>query len=234
MWDLVKDFEDGHNSFKTKCKSSYETVISEATYFTDSIKNFFSNNGEAAGIKSMYESIKEDMISDSPKVISCVDINIGSSMYKEYVEGMVKFIDDFKNAIMENKADELSKLKEQLSVAKNNDSIFVESIYGGQLNSIKETRLDDAICNIEYLIEFNDDISNMINECTAIHESFESIDDSEDKDSLIEAANLLYESIDNFSFKTLNNIFKTYCSINDSLSSPVAEPLTKEPVYKLF
>lgn len=233
MWDMIDNFTKSHLDYKSNIKSKYERLNSEATYFESFIKDFFSQDKEKNQIREMYENIREDMLDTDRKVINVVDVSKSTSMYKEYLEGMISFINDGINIIKEGKEDAIHKFKDQLNKAENNDSIFIESIYGGNLNTAVESNLDDAVTNIECLIEFIDDNKSMINECTKIHDSINDIR-SDEKGLLLESADMLYESINNFSYNTLNNIFKTYCSINDALSSETTPVVKQSSGYKLF
>ena len=93
---FLENFTEKYESFKLK-EPTIDNLIDELSYYESSIPEFFSKNGEATGIRNMYSGIHEMMENGIDKTIKCVDINKSNAIYVEYMDGMIKFINDIKN-----------------------------------------------------------------------------------------------------------------------------------------
>ena len=200
--DIIDSKRNGYVN-ETTC---IETLTDELHNYRELIPEFFSKNGESKGIRSMYENMKNPEY-ESRTIIS-PDLNMSQKIYEEYVDGMVNFIKDLDRSVTENS--NVEKFEEKLNLAKKNDKIFVESLFGGENNSDIELSLNEAVQNLEILVDFIPKLDNIYNRCTTLKESV-----SSDNELVKESLNMLYESISNFCYNEVKNIMDTYYSIND-------------------
>jgi len=221
-----------HENFKAECVN-VDSLVKNIEFYEAYIPDFFSKYGEAQGIKDMYNGIKQNL--GSEKSIICADINQGSYIYKEYMEGMITFINDIANTVITESCDELKQYEEKFEKAKEKDSMFIESLYNGNLNQKTEMVLSEAVANIEFLIDFIPELQSMKSRCLSLCESFRDEAEGNKKTLLNESLNMLYESVDNYCYSTLSNIIKVYDDIHESLFNNV-QPVKQEttPQFRLF
>ena len=194
--------------------TNIESLNDELKCYHNSIIDFFSRNGESKGIRNIYESIRNKDYNES--TILSPDLNISQKIYEEYVDGMVQFIKDLDKSVTESSnTNEFSK---KLSTAKERDKMFVESLFGGENNSEMELTLEEAIQNLEILIDFMPKIDMIYERCNSLKESVTS-----ESDLVNESLNMLYESIGNFCYNEVRNIIDTYYSINDLFTEKTIE-----------
>ena len=194
--------------------TNIESLNDELKCYHNSIIDFFSRNGESKGIRNIYESIRNKDYNES--TILSPDLNISQNIYEEYVDGMVQFIKDLDKSVTESSnTNEFSK---KLSTAKERDKMFVESLFGGENNSEMELTLEEAIQNLEILIDFMPKIDMIYERCNSLKESVTS-----ESDLVNESLNMLYESIGNFCYNEVRNIIDTYYSINDLFTEKTIE-----------
>lgn len=203
-----------HEEFLSKEKT-LENFISGIEVYESVIPTFFSASGEANGIKSMYQLIKEYMPDE--KHIVCTDVNKGASIYNEYLEGMMKFIHQINETDFAALEGSDVSFTEKLNKAKSNDSAFIESLYGGTVNENIELVLSEAAQNVEFLIDFIPQLKSLKSMCTTL--VTECTQDSIEikKDLIQESLKMLFESAENYSYKTLHNIMETYYGIQTAL-----------------
>ena len=217
-----------HNEFK-QIANSYERVTKEISYIESVIPEFFSNRGEASSIKAMYESIGKEK--ESPlfnKTVPYVDINKGAHIYTEYVDGMIEFINDIEEI---NESTKINSYEDKFMVARDRDSIFIESLYGGNLNKRVETTVTEATSNIEFLIDFIPELRTIQEKCDKIYEESKK-ETSEVKGKLLkESADMLFESVSNYCFNTVKNIFECYDDIQCALAE---KPIKSKEEFVLF
>lgn len=227
---LLESFNERHKEFLNN-NNSVDTLIEEISYFERFIPEFFSKNGEGKGIRNMYSEIRSIMESGNIKCINCIDINKSNHIYKEYLEGMLKFIDDISNVNIDNK-DELKPFVEKFNTAKDKDSVFIESLYDGKLNDEKSMSLTEAVCNIEVLIDFIPTMKDIKSKCISVNESVNYIDNNIKKDLMKQCSVMLCESVNKFCYSTINAVINTYNSINNKINEPINEKEVDE--YQLF
>lgn len=237
----------GH-SFYDKLTSMYESfknrdanitnLISELAYYESIIPVFFSQNGEADSIRNMYKNIHESIENGNEPIVECVDVNKSYLIYLEYVDGMIKFINEVKNITdLDGNNVKLEEYSDKFNRAKRNDSLFIESLYNGRLSEISGTKVSDAVCNIEFLIDFIPNMKSLKMECISLQDDIESIQDSTKHELLDNCLSMLYESVNTFSYNTIKNVVSTYYSIIESLENEDGDNMDKHNLtteYKLF
>lgn len=222
--ELFNELKNRHIKFE-KRENSLEAFSNEMNFYESFIPYFFSKNGEADNIKNMYENINYDMEDHCEKSISCIDVNRCYDVYKEYVDGMMKFIVD----ICENGNNDkkLDAFESKLDIAKNNDAIFIESLYAGKIPdyTIHEKPLSEAVQNIEFLIDFIPQLSVLKENCSSLANKIVDCETTNKRkeELLIESMGMLYNSIDQYCYGTLYNILTDYQKINNVLEES-AEP----------
>lgn len=199
------------------------------SYLESVIPEFFSRNGEAAGIHKMYNYISEG----TELTVECVDVRRSANIYNEYVSGMNEFIDEVKNSGNITDDAQMKDIEVKLETASANDVIFVDSIFGGAVNDKKETSITEASDNIEYLIEFIPEISRFKSELEATTEAVNltpKYSDNQEK-LLTESLSMLYKSISTYCKDNVINIFETYSDIIEKIENPDKASETSD--YKL-
>lgn len=220
--------ENKHNELKS-ISDTHDRLTKEITYIESIIPEFFSNAGEANSIKKMYHDIKVAM--ESPlfnKKIPCIDINRGSHIYNEYVDGMIQFIGDIQ-AI--NESASVGSYEDKFTSARDKDELFVNSLYGGNLNKAVETSINEATENIEFLIDFIPELKVMQEKCDKIYSESVMEDDSEKSKLVKESTDMLYESVANYCYQTVKSIFECYNDIQQSLDN---KPVKSKEEFILF
>ena len=202
-----------------------ETTVESCTeflsYLESVIPEFFSRNGEAEGIHKMYDFMSE---SDNDLVVDCVDVRESAKIYSEYIEGMNKFIQEIKESGSNADASNMPEIEVKLETASTNDGIFISSIFGGAVNSKKETTIKEASDNIEYLIDFIPQIKGFKESVVDITEAVKLTPkySQEQEKLLTESLEMLYKSISNYCKSNIINIFETYNDINESINNPAS------------
>jgi hypothetical protein len=199
------------------------------SYLESVIPEFFSRNGEAAGIHKMYDFISEG----TDLKIECVDVRNSANIYTEYVDGMKAFIDEVKESGDINDFAQMKEIEVKLENASANDMIFIESIFGGAVNDKKETSITEASDNIEYLIEFIPEIGRYKSELEATTEAVNLTPKHSDNHEklLMESLSMLYKSVATYCKDNVVNIFETYNNIIHEIDNPKESSETSD--YKL-
>lgn len=221
--NFLESFTEKYESFKLK-EPTIDNLFDELSYYESSIPEFFSKNGEATGIRNMYSGIHEMMENGVDKSIKCVDINKSNAIYVEYMDGMIKFINDIKNLNL-NGNESMSSFTEKFENAKNKDMIFIESLYNGKINEIEDVPLSEAVYNIEFLIDFIPGLKTMKSNCCTVQESVKEVTDSSKKQLLDDCTKMLCESVNNFCYHTIKAVLESYDNITLAISGD-NEPVT--------
>ena len=223
--NLITAKHDYVSSGRLTLESLNETL----DFYESIIPEFFSKTGEAEGIRNLYTLIKENAGNENERTV-CVNDMIGcNQIYLEYVEGMEEFIKQLRNSdeniiISEN-------YKDKLSTAKENRDSFIDSLYNGKIREQSEEVLSEAVTNIEFLIDFIPELKGLKTICAEnANCTFESA--NELKNNLMdESLQLLYESVEKYSYETLKTVFETYLNIKEVAE---AEPEEEDKPFKLF
>ena len=233
-YSFLSDLTSHYETFKTET-ASIDNLIKEMEYYESFIPDFFSQNGEADGIKNMYSEIRTMMENGEEKTIECIDIGKSSSIYYEYLDGMIKFINDIKNVNTVDSDDALYAFTEKFNSAKDKDSLFIQSLYNGKLSESTDMLLSEAVTNIEFLIDFIPNLKTMKSNCCMVQESIKEVTDDRAKCLLDQCATMLCESVNNFCYSTIKAVTDTYSGINQIIynESVNDEPTVEEP-FKLL
>ena len=213
---MMNKLKSKYEEFKT-LDTNIENLNMVLDFYESCIPEFFykGEDGESENIKKIYNYIKEN--TDDKFVIETVDINECGHVYTEYMDGMIKFINELKD-INQYDTENLSAYKSKFNIAKNNDSIFIESLFNGKIKETEEMTLTEAVKNVEYLIDFIPQIKSFKTTCELLQESVLERDCF--KNDLIEySVNMLFESVNNYCFNTLNTVFETYNNISNHVFS---------------
>lgn len=211
---FISALESQHETFKTE-GVNIKSLVKNIEFYESYIPDFFSKNGEAAGIRNMYKAIRESM--DCEKSVVCANIDCSANIYREYMEGMINFIFDISDATFTESCDELKAYESKFEKAKTKDSLFIESLYGGKLNEKKEMVLSEAVANIEFLIDFIPELQTMKKQCKTLYESTKRETNEAKRTLLDESLVMLYESVENYCYSTISNIVDIYTDINTTL-----------------
>jgi len=222
------------NYIESRILPGYEGVCKEIEFIEGFIPEFFSKNGEANNIKIMYEKLDEINKSDESKEVSCVDVNKGFHIYKEYVEGMLKFINDIKNVDMLTESRDFENYSSQFNQAKRKDALFIDAIYGGNINQSVNTNVTEAVSNIEFLIEFIPELKILKEYCDTLHNSSINSNDTTKEKLFNESSEMFYESVGYYIHSTVKNVLSTFCDINDKLNEEIVTTESVKDNFKLF
>lgn len=226
---FLESFDNSFNEIHNETVSA-DRINKELDLFESCIPDFFSRNGEANGIKSMYQGIRDNM--DDEQSITCLDLNKVSSVYEEYMDGMIQFINDINNIDLITESNEIEGYKTKLETASSNSDIFMKALYDGTYSENKEHVLSEAVTNIECLIDFIPHLNQMRNECNKCESFVNECTDENKKELLKKSAEMMYESVGSYGYSMIKNIINTYYDINDTLKGNIKK---EEPIaFKLF
>lgn len=231
--EYAKKLKDSYEQTKTQIGGAssiedLEQAYTEAMdfYCNDLIPGFFSSRGEGRKIRDMYDNLETfryaRFIQES--AVPTIDLNIASSAYRDYLGGMRTFIDevcDCRITITESVSETvLEECKGKLETAKANDGKFIESIFGGCNNESHEETVLEASKNVEYLIDFMENVKNDSAQCgVTIDKIKKGIKTKEDETFLLEYGRLMVESMNDYCYHAISEIFQSYKSINDVLTT---------------
>lgn len=210
--DLNKKFEDINVQ-----ESNIQNLVSAITYYESFIPDFFSKNGEADGIRNMYSKIRVMKESGQEKNIECCDMYQIHDIYTEYVDGMINFINDIRNVNV-SESTKIEEYSEKFKKAKDNDLTFIKSLYNGKIKEITSMPLSEAVSNVEFLIDFINDIKDLKTSCCVVEEAAKSEDGTVKQPLLEGCLEMLCESVNNFCYYTLKSVLTTYADINNVLT----------------
>lgn len=210
------------------------------TSFKDSMDNyskfipeFFSNNGAANNIRLIYKKLHDDVYAE--RTIDCIDITEAVDMYNEYSVGMSSFVNDVIQSIANNGdyVKESAEYENKLAIAKSRDKGFVLSIFGGDVIEPKHTVLEEAVRNIELLIDLIPQINKSI-DCG--NNMIISIENAGVKESSLvnDSIELMFESVENYYYESIKNIIGIYGAIDDAIKSNPRRATKQPQQFRLF
>lgn len=207
-----------------------DIIVKEINKYEEMIYQFFSKEGKADEIKEMYNKLRDISYSRN-KPLSYIDCNFGSHMYQEYYSGMCSFVREslsILNSTIGEETEQVKEIKDKLDLANKSDSLFVDSLFGGNNNEAKQADLKTAVVNVEYLIDFlpllksfKGDIEDI---CAAANEKCP---------ISRECISLLASSVASYCKQCVDTVLKTYDDIINALhGGPAVEPAPAS--YKMF
>lgn len=176
------------------------------------IKEFFCCDKCKSIIKEIYEKIRNNEIPYNK--VNTIDVNKVIATYKEYNDGMITFIK--KIMLSNNELDDVVEDKIHKSIERDKD--FIEQLFD---DTKSEYSINEAMMNIEYLVDLTKDIEVFVNNMN----EFKLIKSDCEVKYLCEK--LYAKSTSKFIHKLLKSIFKTFDAIKNSIST--REPAVKKP-----
>ena len=178
----------------------------------------------------MYEKVEEKQ----GIKMECVDVNKSGSIYQEYLEGMKSFLYDISSTEVGVSESTMEAFKDKMSKAKNNDALFIESLFSGSsdINHMVDVDLTEAVQNVEYLIDFIPQMKEIKETCESVSNLLQNVPEQEEsKRSLMtEGIKMMYESVGNYCSSMLKTVLTDYSTIS-SFVTPSAIP---ERNFQLF
>lgn len=230
--EFIKKIEDIEDKWDDKRRNSKDEIFSfladtlfkELEEYDVLIHRFFSRDGEEKRIRSMFSELRN---LENEITIQAVDVSYASNVYEEYTDGMIEFIQEvFSLNYDENEVEKFTKYEENLLKATENDSIFIDSLFGGINNPESEETVKSAVSNVNFLVNF-------LNEMKNYHLKIGKLKISNPYNQLaIDSFSLVVSSISKYCSKMIITILKTYCNINDALSGK--KPVNTDTTFKIF
>lgn len=189
-------------------------------YYCDTmIPQFFSSEGEGSNIKDMYAQLRQyRSYPFMQTMVESVDLNVAGDAYKEYIQGMRSFITDTCDMCIDGEiyAKESASCEEKLNTAKANDGLFIASIFGGSNNERRPEPVLESVKNVEFLIDFLNFVRFESAECGIMIEKIKKgiTDHPGGEGLLVETAKLMTESMNDYVYHVLDNVFQSYDNIH--------------------
>ena len=174
----------------------------------------------------MYIAIDTD--ANKNKTCECVNLCDISPIYKEYLRGMIEFINDT-NKINDNVA--FNDYHDKFIKANENDLKFIESLFDGKISGIKTINLPEASMNLEYLIELIPFMDAICVKCKNLENSIYTSTNKDKTELINNCIKMLYNSIRTYCFLAVKNIISTYIKINDLIKDDEVTPVSGFRLY---
>lgn len=205
--NLQKDIETKICQFD----KPFEVFCNGMDSFQKVIEDFFAKDGEEARLREMFKYLKMDK---DYKPVDCLDVNYSSKIFEDYNEGMKKFLYEIFELRNTDKST-LNEYEKNLSIASENDSQFIESLFGGVNNQRRSEDVRDAVSNVTFLIDFIKSLQDYKNDVSSL------ISDEQYSTDSIQArcCKLYLSSITNYCSQMINEILSTYYKILKSIEN---------------
>lgn len=144
----MKSFLDS----ETSCNKIVAYTNTQIEKYRNIVQSFFV--GKKDELQGIYQALKETKFPYNR--IDFIDINLATHMYGEYFQGLVRFVEkisDLRNTDDVNN----EKMMNAIIHVKNKDMEFRKSIIGGERNTVSTVDLDNAMINVESLINIYND-----------------------------------------------------------------------------
>lgn len=229
----IEDIEDEWNEKRRNSKDEIfsflaDTLCKELEEYDSMIHRFFSRDGEEKRIRNMFSELRN---LENEITIQAVDVSYASKVYEEYTDGMIEFIQEvFSLDYDENEVEKFTKYEENLLKATENDSIFIDSLFGGINNPESEETVKSAVSNVNFLVNFLNEMKNYHLKIGELRINSLSIQ-TESKLANF-SFSLVVSSISKYCSKMIITILETYCNINDALSGK--KPDNTDTTFKIF
>lgn len=229
--DFSKVLGKKHSEYVSLTERSIDDLDAILTFYEAFIPDFFSKDGEADEIKNIYKKIKEN---GKDLYVQTIDLNKGSMIYQDYLDGMYQFIDDIFSISSKKNVENNDEYEEKFERAKSNDSLFIKSLFGGSLNKSIEIPVEEAVSSVEYLIDFMGQIKEMRDRCKDSFNKYnaQGLVNSTDNNLLSSSIQMLLTSVEDYCYTTLITILSSYECIKKVLSNDMSKK--EVPKFQLF
>lgn len=227
--DIENKWDNTRNNSPGKVFSFLaDSLMEEMREYDEMIHQFFSREGEEKRIRSMFSQLRN---LDCEITIQTIDVSYASKVYEEYTDGMFEFIKEIMSTSFNNTSDEkFIKYEENLLKAEKNDSIFIDSLFGGINNPKTDETLQSAVSNVNFLVTFLNEMSSYNLKIEQLmRETTTAINDC---NITIDSFSLAINSIAKYCAKMIVTILKTYSDINNALSGK--KPDAEVCKFKIF
>lgn len=209
---LVEGYNQIHNE-----DSPWESLEKEKDFFTNSIKNFFSEDGESNHIRDLYRKVRANMklyTEEGSDHIAQMNFSNAEKVYSEYLEGMASFVHevhDFKYTT-EGVSSIESTMKERITKAIGLDHGFIDMLESSDnLNPKKEVNYMEATNMLENMVDFIDLMNDQFNICSFVNEHVDTNELTKDSSKLI------CESISYYWLNSIQNMLKGYETLYEAV-----------------
>lgn len=218
--DVFSELFDSLTSDTLSVTDKKDAFVRQLTIAIDRSKDILAVNFGAT-IKEIYEGIRNNDYEG--KTIQDIDVIKASEIYKEYEAGMLQFIDDIMNSDVNQSDDN----KQKLNDATNKNEEFVLSIFGGDRNPLADENVSDAMKNVEFLVDFINNIQDAFAKCNELVSKCIS-----GENEIYDGCCVLYmKSYSLYAKCVLANIFDSINKIQNLSKVPTSD---STPSYKLL
>lgn len=225
-FNSLEVFNENLNKLKdADCRMN--SIDSEIQCCQNFVPKFFTDNDSDKGIRYMYSVIDSPDLS-SREISDVVDVRHGYHVYKEYLDGMIKFINELINT--QNPSDEVINVyKNRLDIANAKDIDFISGLFNGcKFNEKRNMNLSEAAGNLEFLVDFFDEMKEILKKCN----NFKNYTSS-DNELIKSSINMLASSVSCCCATIIETVIKTYYKIMDAIKED--NNVAPKPVqYKLL
>ena len=188
--------------------------------------------GKEKEIKSIYTAIKDNSFPYNK--ISAVDVNFATHAYADYLEGLIQFSHKMLS-LRETDEIEQTKIESTIHAVAEKDNLFIESLFGGEKNPVKEMDIDTAMKNIECLINIDNDFSHFCELGKTLCLVYEENMNDKYKIVILEGLKVFFKSIIHYNQKCVESVLSTYKDIRTSMEKRTpAHGEVEVPKYQLF
>lgn len=232
----LNSVRSGADQFYASCndvKAICTKAMEELTAYETCIPEFFSYKNEAVRIKDLYKKLKGlDYVRN--RVMTCIDVGCAGYLYKEYFSGMYTFLDKFfSEARGGGNAETIALMEKQLQTAIQGDPVFIDSLFGGKNNAPSEQVLTDAIGNVEYLVDFLENIKGMkqmVGDVCSVACEFSNAN----YEPAVKAVKLIVNSSCLFSYRIIDTIMDIYNDIHMTIDDKPTQTSVEDTSFKVF
>jgi hypothetical protein len=207
---MARTFVEKLTNIRNKYNSKdFTTLEKELSEYKSIIPEFFSKDAEGSNIRALYEKMEDKTYSD--KKINLVDLSISESVYDDYLNGMYTFVSDLNTAVITES--DVDTYSDKLNSAREKDSMFIESIFGGTLNPVEESTLKEATDSLEVLINLIPKIDTFYNKSVILSESMKN-----DNALISSSVEMICESVGNYTYNMIKHVMDTYYDVMESFN----------------
>lgn len=207
---MARTFVEKLTNIRNKYNSKdFTTLEKELSEYKSIIPEFFSKDAEGSNIRALYEKMEDKTYSD--KKINLVDLSISESVYDDYLNGMYTFVSDLNTAVITES--DVDTYSDKLNSAREKDSMFIESIFGGTLNPVEESTLKEATDSLEVLINLIPKIDTFYNKSVILSESMKN-----DNALINSSVEMICESVGNYTYNMIKHVMDTYYDVMESFN----------------